>query len=70
MGSSRWLIVKVADTYDVVDADEPTLEQILARVAVVEGEPELDDVQADVLVEGVQDDFADALVVPGAVNKQ
>jgi hypothetical protein len=36
----------------------------------VEGVPELDDVQANVLVEGVEDDLADALVVPGAVHKK
>lgn len=36
----------------------------------VDGEPELDDVEADVLVEGVQDEFADARVVPRAVDQQ
>jgi hypothetical protein len=54
----------------IVETDKPALEDDLTRVAVGEGKPELDDVQANVLVERVEDDLAEAFVVPGAVHEQ
>lgn len=48
----------------------PPLEEDLPGPVVVEGEPQLDDVEADVLVEGVEDDLGDARVVPGPVDEQ
>jgi hypothetical protein len=50
--------------------DGPPFEENLSGPVVVDGEPELDDVEADVLVEGVEDHFRVAGVEPGAVNEK
>ena len=36
---------------------------------VVDGQPELDDVEHDVLVEAVEDDLADPAIVPGPMHE-
>ena len=48
----------------------PPLKQHLPGPVVVEGEPQLDDVEADVLVEAVEDHLGDAGVVPRAVHQE
>ena len=57
-------------TYDVVEADGPALEDDLAREAAENGEPELDDVETDVLVERVENELGEAAVAPRAVHEQ
>lgn len=61
---------KVLFTYNIVETNGPPLEQDLSRPAGVDGVPELHDVEADVLVEAVEDNFAQTAVVPRAVDKQ
>ena len=48
----------------------PPLKEHLARPIVVNGEPELNDVEADVLVERVQDDLGIPDVEPSSVDEE
>lgn len=57
-------------THHVVQTDGPSLEKNLAGPAGINGEPEFDDVEADVLVKRIQNELAHAAVVPGAVDEQ
>ncbi len=54
----------------IVEADQPSLKDNLARVAVRERVPQLNHIQTNVLVERVQNDLAEAVVVPHAVHEQ
>eukprot|EP00128_Syssomonas_multiformis_P001910 Colp12_sorted_trinity150504_noHs@27698 len=54
----------------VVQRDGPLLEKNLAREAVHDSEPELDEVEGDVLVEGVEDELGQAPVGPCTVDEQ
>ena len=53
---------------DVVETDGPPLEEDLAGPGRIQGEPELDDVEGDVLVEGVEDEATHAVVVGSSVD--
>ncbi len=57
-------------TYDVVESHAPPLEYDLHGEATDEREPELDEEQTEVLVEGVEDHLGQSAVVPGAVNEE
>ena len=54
----------------IVHANGPSFIDNLSTPIVVESKPKLNDIQSNILVEAVKDDFADSTVVPGAVNKQ
>lgn len=55
---------------DIVQANGPALEEDLARPTGIDGEPELNDIQAHVLVEAVQDQLGDPGIIPGSVYQQ
>ena len=57
-------------TYDIIETDRPSLEEDLSGPAGVDGEPQLDDVQADILVKRVQYQLAHTAVVPGTVYEE
>lgn len=54
----------------VVQTDGPPLEKDLPRPARVDGKPQLDDVETNVLVEAVEDQFAHPRVVPSSVDEE
>ena len=54
----------------VTITDGPPFEQDLSRPVVVDGEPQFDDVEADVFVERIEDHFRYPRVVPRAVDEQ
>ena len=54
----------------IVKADKPAFEEDLTGEAVEKSEPQLDHIQADVLVVAVENDFAKTLVIPDAVNEK
>lgn len=58
------------ETYDIVETDGPPFEQNLPGPARVDSEPQFDNVETDVLVEWVQNQFAHSAVIPRAVDKQ
>jgi len=53
----------------VVHPYSPPLVNNLLIPVVVDGQPELDDVEHDVLVEAVEDDLADPAIVPGPMHE-
>ena len=53
----------------IVETNEPSLEQDLTRESVGKCIPQLNHIQTNVLIIRVQNNFAQALVVPNAVHK-
>lgn len=56
--------------HDVIETQRPTLENNLPTEAVLETVPELRHEEGDVLIEGVEDNFGNALVRPSAVYEE
>merc|ERR1719481_1470089 len=54
----------------IIHPDRPAFVDDLPAPVVVNSEPKLDDVESDVLVEGVEDNLADPAVIPRTVNEQ
>ena len=50
--------------------DSPTFINDLSRPIRVDGKPQFDNIQTNIFVKGIENDFGDSGVIPGPMNKK